>query len=364
MRIIVSGGGTGGHIYPAITLINTIKEKCPGAEFLYVGTRQGLEADIVPKEGLPFATVDLQGFERRLTPKNFLRAGKAVAAVAKAAKLVRDFRPDAVIGTGGYVCGPVLMAASLMKIPTLIQEQNVLPGITNKILARFVTRIATGAEAALKAFPQDKAVFTGNPIRREVMAAERQEGAAAFGFDPAKKTIFVVGGSLGAGTLNRTMKKWIVEKSATADYQVLWQNGKYYKDSVNAFMEKHKPANVVNLDFIKRMDLAYAVADILISRAGAGTISELCVAGKATIFVPSPNVAEDHQRHNAMALVEKDAAMMVLDSEAEEKLMDTAEALLNDSEKIAAMERNILLLGKKDAADRIAQMVLEMIKKD
>ena len=193
-------------------------------------------------------------------------------------------------------------------------------------------------------------------------AEQKAEGYKFYGLDPSKKTLYVVGGSLGAATLNATMKKWIEEKSRTADFQVLWQSGKIYKASVDAFMEEHKPTNVVNLEFIKRMDLAYAVADVIVSRAGAGTISELCVAGKATIFVPSPNVAEDHQRHNAMALVEKDAAMMVLDSEAREKLMDTAEALLKDDEKIASMERNILLLGKKDAAERIARMVLEMKK--
>ena len=184
MRIIVSGGGTGGHIYPAITIINTIREKCPEAEFLYVGTPHGLESDIVPKEGLPFATVDLQGFERHLTPRNLLRAGRAMAAVVKAAKIVRDFRPDAVIGTGGYVCGPILMAASLKHIPTVVQEQNVLPGITNKILSRFVSRIAVGSEAAKPYFPAEKTVYTGNPIRRAVMEANREEDGADFRRQP------------------------------------------------------------------------------------------------------------------------------------------------------------------------------------
>ncbi len=205
MNIIVSGGGTGGHIYPAITIIRTIQQKVPDARFLYVGTKRGLEADIIPKEGLPFTTVDIQGFERHLTADNILRAGRAMVGVAKATRIVHKFKPDVVIGTGGYVCGPILLAASLMHIPTLIQEQNVVPGITNKILSKFVTKIAAGTEEAMKHFPADKVVFTGNPIRSEVLSAQREQGAASFGLDPKKLTVLVSGGSRGARAINLAM---------------------------------------------------------------------------------------------------------------------------------------------------------------
>ena len=366
-RIIISGGGTGGHIFPAVSIADALRRIEPDCEILFVGALGRMEMERVPAAGYKIVGLPVAGLRRTISFDNLVLPFKVAKSIRKAGKIIDDFRPDVVVGVGGYASGPVLWSASKKKIPCLIQEQNSYAGLTNKILGKRVDKISVAYDNMDKFFPADKIVFTGNPIRQDISPAtaeQKAEGYKFYGLDPGKKTIFVVGGSLGAGTLNDTMKKWIVEKSATADYQVLWQNGKYYSDSVAAFMEKHKPANVVNLDFIKRMDLAYAVADILISRAGAGTISELCVAGKATIFVPSPNVAEDHQRHNAMALVEKDAAMMVFDSEAREKLMDTAEALLNDSDKIAAMERNILRLGKKDAADRIAQMVLELIKKD
>ena len=365
MRIIVSGGGTGGHIYPAITLINTIKEKCPEAEFLYVGTRQGLEADIVPKEGLPFATVDLQGFERRLTPKNFLRAGKAVAAVAKAAKLVRDFRPDAVIGTGGYVCGPVLMAASLMKIPTLIQEQNVLPGITNKILARFVTRIATGAEAALKAFPQDKAVFTGNPIRREVMAAERQEGAAAFGFDPAKKTVLISGGSRGARAINRAMVQVLAEAAKDSSVQYLHVTGKNeYEDIMGRLAEAglgELPDHIKVMPYLYNMPQAQAMADLAVFRAGATGLSELTARGIPAVLVPYPYAAENHQEFNARALEQAGAAVVILNKDLTSELLgSTLKELLADGQRLKKMAAASKAMGRPQAADEIADMVLKL----
>ncbi len=366
-RIIISGGGTGGHIFPAVSIADALRRIEPGCEILFVGALGRMEMERVPAAGYEIVGLPVAGLQRTISLDNLTLPFKVAKSIRKAGDIIDGFKPDVVVGVGGYASAPVLWSASRKKIPCLIQEQNSYAGLTNKILGKRVGKICVAYDHMEKFFPADKIVFTGNPIRQDIAPAtaeQKAEGYAFYGLDPAKKTIFVVGGSLGAGTLNATMKKWIVEKSAAADYQVLWQNGRYYSDSVGAFMEKHKPANVVNLDFIKRMDLAYAVADIIISRAGAGTISELCVAGKATIFVPSPNVAEDHQRHNAMALVAKDAAMMVLDSEAQDKLMDTAETLLRDSAKIAAMERNILRLGKKDAADRIAQMVLEMIKKD
>ena len=232
MKIIVSGGGTGGHIYPAVTIIRTIQEKHPDARFLYVGTQKGLEADIIPKENLPFATVDIQGFERHLTPANILRAGKALVGVAKAARIVRSFRPDVVVGTGGYVCGPVLMAASLMRIPTLIQEQNVVPGITNKILSGFVSQIAAGTEEARRHFPADKVVFTGNPIRSEVMTARREDGARSYGFDPSKKTVLISGGSRGARSINRAMIDVLVQAADHPEVQYLHVTGRLEYDDV------------------------------------------------------------------------------------------------------------------------------------
>ena len=221
MNIIVSGGGTGGHIYPAITIIRTIQQKVPDARFLYVGTKRGLEADIIPKEGLPFTTVDIQGFERHLTADNILRAGRAMVGVAKATRIVHKFKPDVVIGTGGYVCGPILLAASLMHIPTLIQEQNVVPGITNKILSKFVTKIAAGTEEAMKHFPADKVIFTGNPIRSEVLSAQREQGAASFGLDPKKLTVLVSGGSRGARAINLAMIGVIKNAAAHPEVQFL-----------------------------------------------------------------------------------------------------------------------------------------------
>jgi len=366
-RIIISGGGTGGHIFPAVSIADALRRIEPDCEILFVGALGRMEMERVPAAGYDIVGLPVAGLRRTISFDNLALPFKVLKSIRKAGNIIDDFRPDVVVGVGGYASAPVLWAASKKKIPCLIQEQNSYAGLTNKILGKRVDKICVAYDNMEQFFPAEKIVFTGNPIRQDISPAtaeQKAEGYKFYGLDPDKKTIFVVGGSLGAATLNATMKKWIVEKSASSDCQVLWQCGKYYKESVDAFMEKHKPANVVSTAFIQRMDLAYAVADILISRAGAGTISELCVAGKATIFVPSPNVTEDHQRHNAMALVDKDAAMMVLDSEAQDKLMDTALALLDDSGKIASMERNILRLAKKDAADRIAQMVLEMIKKD
>ena len=368
MRIIVSGGGTGGHIYPAVTIINTIKEKCPEAEFLYVGTKRGLEADIVPKEGLPFATVDLQGFERRLTPRNFLRAGKAMAAVVKAAKLVRDFRPDVVIGTGGYVCGPVLMAASLLGIPAVVQEQNVLPGITNKILSRFVSRIAVGSEAAKPYFPAEKTVYTGNPIRRAVMEANRQEGAEAFGFDPAKKTVLVSGGSRGARAINRAMVGVLVRAAENPAVQILHATGaKEYEDVMNRLKEaglSELPAHIKVLPYLYNMPQAQALADLAVFRAGATGLSELTARGIPSILVPYPYAAENHQEFNARALEKAGAAKVILNKDLTDETLGAAmEELLADEEKLKSMAEASRKLGRPQAAEEIAEMVLALAKR-
>ena len=364
-RFIISGGGTGGHIFPAISIADALRAEDPDCEILFVGAKGKMEMERVPKAGYKILGLPVAGLQRKLSLKNLVLPIKVVASLVKARSILRSFKPDVAVGVGGYASAPLLMAASKMGIPCLIQEQNSYAGLTNRKLGSRVQKICVAYDGMDRFFPAEKIIFTGNPLRDDInppTEAQRREGYEYYGLDPRKKTLFVVGGSLGARTLNESVQQWIVEKSADAPFQILWQSGKYYKDEVEAFLKEHPAANVKNLTFIDRMDLAYAVADVIVSRAGAGTISELCVEGKATIFVPSPIVAEDHQRHNAMALVDKGAAMMVLDADAREKLMDTAEALLADHEKIASMEREILKLGKKRAAKDIADEVFKLCK--
>jgi UDP-N-acetylglucosamine--N-acetylmuramyl-(pentapeptide) pyrophosphoryl-undecaprenol N-acetylglucosamine transferase len=287
-----------------------------------------------------------------------------------AKRLIREFRPDIAIGVGGYASAPLLWAATRMGIPTLIQEQNGYAGLTNKILGKKAMSICVAYEGMERFFPEDRIVMSGNPIRKDIVPATPEMKAEAYefyGLDPQKKHIFVVGGSLGSGTLNEAMKKWISEGCPGGkDIEVIWQCGKYYKKSVDSFMEEAKASGkpvegIQHSDFIMRMDLAYAAADIVISRSGASSVSELCAAHKAVIFVPSPNVAEDHQTHNAMALVRKDAAMMVRDAEAGEKLMATACSLIENKERIALMEKNIAALALREAAMTIADEVYRII---
>ncbi|MBR3451014.1 MAG: undecaprenyldiphospho-muramoylpentapeptide beta-N-acetylglucosaminyltransferase [Bacteroidales bacterium] len=365
-RIIISGGGTGGHIFPALSIANSIRELCPEAEILFVGAEGKMEMERVPAAGYKIIGLPVAGLQRSLSPKNLALPFKVIKSIRKAGRILKEFRPDVAVGVGGFASAPLLWSASHKGIPCLLQEQNSYAGLTNKILAKRAARICTAYEGMEKFFPADRILLTGNPIRKEIAPAtaqQREEGYRFYGLDPHKKTLFVVGGSLGCGTLNRVMRDWVEHRAATAGYQVIWQCGKYYKEGVDAFMAGRDVPNLFYTDFIKRMDLAYAVADLLVSRAGAGTISELCVAGKPTIFVPSPNVAEDHQTHNAMALVNKDAALMVRDADADEKLLDTVEGLLPDADQLAALERNILQLGRKDASEVIAKEVLKLVKK-
>ena len=355
-RIIISGGGTGGHIFPALSIAHSIKELCPEAEILFVGAEGKMEMERVPAAGYKIIGLPVAGLQRSLSLKNLALPFKVLKSVRKAGDILKEFKPDVAVGVGGYASGPLLWSAS----------QNSFAGLTNKMLAKRAARICTAYEGMERFFPADRILLTGNPIRKEIAPAtrdQREEGYRFYGLDPDKKTLFVVGGSLGCGTLNRVMRDWVEHRAAQADYQVIWQCGRYYKEGIDAFMAGRKVPNLFYTDFIKRMDLAYAVADLLLSRAGAGTISELCVAGKATIFVPSPNVAEDHQTHNAMALVEKNAALMVRDAEADVKLLDTAEGLLADDARLADLEKNILKLGRKDASEVIAKEVLKLIKK-
>ena len=364
-RIIISGGGTGGHIFPALSIAGSIKELCPEADILFVGAEGKMEMERVPAAGYRIIGLPVAGLQRKLSLQNLALPGKVAKSIRKAGDIIREFKPDVAVGVGGYASAPLLWSASRKGIPYLIQEQNSYAGLTNKILSKKASCICTAYEGMERFFPADRIILTGNPIRKEIAPAtkeQRAEGYRFYGLDPDKKTLFVVGGSLGCGTLNRVMRKWVEARAASADYQVIWQCGKFYKSGVDAFMAGRTVPNLVYTDFIQRMDLAYAVADLLVSRAGAGTISELCVAGKATIFVPSPNVSEDHQTHNAMALVGKNAALMVRDAEAEAKLIDTAEGLLADPARLADLERNILKLGRKDASEVIAKEVLKLVK--
>ena len=370
IRAIISGGGTGGHIFPALSIADKLKELNPETEILFVGADGRMEMEKVPAAGYEIKGLPVSGLQRKLTLSNLALPLKVIRSVRMARKLIREFKPDIAIGVGGYASAPLLWAAGRMGVPTLIQEQNGYAGLTNKIVGRKALSICVAYEGMERFFPADRIVLSGNPIRKDIVPATpemREEAFRFYGLDPDKKHIFVVGGSLGSGTLNNAMKKWISEGCPGGeDIEVIWQCGKYYLKSIDAFMEQAKAegkpvGGIRHSDFIMRMDLAYAAADIVISRSGASSVSELCAAHKAVIFVPSPNVAEDHQTHNAMALVRKDAAIMVKDSEAEEKLMKTACALIEDRERIALMEENISKLALREAAMTIASEIYRII---
>lgn len=365
IRAIISGGGTGGHIFPALSIADKLKELNPETEILFVGAEGRMEMEKVPAAGYEIVGLPVAGLQRKLTLSNLALPFKVLKSVRMAKKLIREFKPDVAVGVGGYASAPLLWAATRCGIPTLIQEQNGFAGLTNKLLGRKVDRICVAYEGMERFFPAEKIIMTGNPIRKEIVPADQATKAEAmeyYGLDPQKKHIFIVGGSLGSGTLNNAMKKWITDGCPGGDdIEVIWQCGKYYKPSVDAFMEGRELPQIQYSDFIRRMDLAYAAADIVISRSGASSISEICAAGKACIFVPSPNVAEDHQTHNAMALVNKDAAMMVKDSEAVEKLMQAACSLIENPEKTALIEKNAAAMAKMDAAQTIAEEIYSII---
>lgn len=376
LRIIISGGGTGGHIFPAISIANKMMELNPESKILFVGAEGKMEMDKVPSAGYKIIGLPIVGLQRQLNFRNIVNDLKApfkvLQSIHKAGKIIKDFRPDIAIGVGGYASAPLLWAAERQGVPTLIQEQNGFAGLTNKILGKKAGCICVAYENMDRFFPADKIVMSGNPIRKEIVPATeemRENGLQYYSLDPNKKHILIVGGSLGSGTLNRAMQKWITDGCPGGDdIEVLWQCGKYYKSGVDAFMKQAREGgkaltNIHHSDFIGRMDLAYAAADVVISRSGASTVSELCAAHKAAIFVPSPNVAEDHQTHNAMALVRKDAAILVKDSEAQEKLLPAAIELLSDPERVRSMQENIAKLAKTDAAMTIAEEAYKLIGK-
>ena len=365
LRVIISGGGTGGHIFPALSIAGKLKEVNPQTEILFVGAEGRMEMEKVPAAGYEIIGLPVAGLQRKLTMSNLALPFKVAKSIAMAKRILREFRPDIVVGVGGYASAPLLWAAGRLGIPTLIQEQNGYAGLTNKIVGRKAKSICVAYEGMERFFPADRIVLTGNPIRKEIVPADEQmrmEACRFYGLDPHKKHIFVVGGSLGSGTLNNAMKKWISDGCPGGEnVEVIWQCGKYYKASIDEFMSDKSLPGIKYTDFIQRMDLAYAIADVVISRSGASSVSELCAAHKAVIFVPSPNVAEDHQTHNAMALVNRYAAMMVTDAEADKKLMKTACALIDEPERITLLEKNIAKLARTDAAMDIVKEVYSVI---
>ena len=368
MRIIVSGGGTGGHIYPALTIVRAIQKKIPDAEFLYVGTKDGLEADIVPKEGIPFETVNIQGFKRNLTPENLVRGARAFGGVVKAMGIVRRFRPDVAVGTGGYVCGPILLASSLMRIPTLIQEQNVMPGVTNRLLARFVSCIAMGTKEAAEHFPKGKRVFTGNPIREEVMRARSEDGKEMFGLDPKAKTVLVSGGSRGARSINRAMVGVLAHYADRDGVQILHVTGKAgYDETMQSLKEAGVDLDAVGNLFVEpylyNMPQALACADVAVFRAGAIGIAELTARGVPSILVPYPFAAANHQEMNARAIATAGAARMILDRElTAERLLSVLAELLSEDAKLKRMAKAAKKLGRPKAADEIASRVIRLAR--
>lgn len=354
-RILIGGGGTGGHVFPAIAIADALREKHPHMEFLFVGALGKMEMEKVPEAGYSIEGLPVAGFQRRLTLKNITFFFKLFNSMRRSRRIIARFAPDLAIGVGGYASGPILKAAVRKGIPIMIQEQNSYAGVTNRLLARSARKICVAYEKMDRYFPADRIVLTGNPVRQYLVKLQMNspEAYGEFGIEKGKKICLVVGGSLGARTLNRSFIKGL-DKLDREDLVVLWQCGKFYHQEVEEKVKASGMSNIRVLPFISRMDLAYGIADLIVSRAGALSISELCLVGKPTILVPSPNVAEDHQTHNASSLVERRAALMISDAEAEEKLVDRMLALMDNGEEQKELSMQIIKLGIADASQRIA----------
>ena len=369
LRVIISGGGTGGHIFPAVSIANKLKEVNPDTEILFVGAEGKMEMEKVPAAGYRIVGLPMVGLQRQLNWNNIKNdiqvPFKVLSSIRKAGKVIDEFKPDIAIGVGGYASAPLLWKATRKLIPALIQEQNGFAGMTNKILAKHVGSICVAYDGMERFFPADKITFSGNPIRKEMhpySEDDRKAGIEFYGMTEGKKHLLIIGGSLGSGTLNKSMKAWIEAGCPGGeDVEILWQCGKYYKKGVDEFMAGRNLPNVHYSDFIGRMDLAYAMADLIISRSGASSVSEICATEKAAIFVPSPNVAEDHQTHNAMALVSKDAAALVKDGDAVSELMPAAMKLIHDEETLARFRKNVAPLARLDAAQTIIDEVYKLV---
>lgn len=358
---MISGGGTGGHIYPAISIAQALQDMLQDVEILFVGAQGKMEMKKVPEAGFKIVGLWISGIQRSMSIQNLLFPFKLISSIWKAFSLVRNFKPDAVVGVGGYASGPLLYAASRKKIACLIQEQNSYAGLTNKLLANNVQKICVAHEGMEKYFPAHKLVVTGNPVRKTILLREDLKSNAYefFGFDPSKKTLLIVGGSLGARSINEFILAGY-DRMAKSSYQVIWQTGGFYFEEMKRRIATSAD-NILVKDFVKEMHFAYAVADVVISRAGALSIAELMLTGKPSVLVPSPNVAEDHQTINAKALVERDAAILVKDSEGTEKLLDTAFELLEDEDRKAVLSENIKAMSHPDAAKDIANEIMKMI---
>jgi UDP-N-acetylglucosamine--N-acetylmuramyl-(pentapeptide) pyrophosphoryl-undecaprenol N-acetylglucosamine transferase len=358
-KFILSGGGTGGHIYPAIAIANELKSRFPDAKFLFVGAQDKMEMQKVPQAGYPIKGLWIAGLQRRLTFDNALFPIKLLSSLLKSRQIIKQFQPDVVIGTGGFASGPLLQMANSAGIPTVIQEQNSFPGITNKLLSKKANAICVAYENLERFFPKDKMVLTGNPVRQDLMTIEgkRAEGVAHFNLDPNKKTILVLGGSLGARRVNQLIEKEL-EFFEKQNVQLLWQCGKLYFEEY----QKYQSKDVQVMAFIERMDLVYAAADIVISRAGASSVSELCIVGKPVVFIPSPNVAEDHQTKNAKSIADKNGAILIRESELDTTFESTFSDLIGNENKQHELSQNIKNLALPNATKAIVEEIIKLIK--
>ncbi len=364
LRVIISGGGTGGHIFPAISIANAVKTLRPDAKILFVGALGRMEMQRVPAAGYEIKGLPICGFDRKNLLKNFKVLYKIWKSQCLAKKIIKDFKPQVAVGVGGYASGPTLNKAAAMGIPCLIQEQNSYAGVTNKLLAKKAEKICVAYEGMERFFPQDKIILTGNPVRQALLNTEisRDEAIKTFHLDPTKKTILLVGGSLGARTINESVLQHL-DLIKACDTQFIWQTGKYYSAEIAERMKGEEIPNLIVTDFISDMGTAYKAADLVISRAGASSISEFCLIGKPVILVPSPNVAEDHQTKNALALANRDAAIYVKDSEAPATLLELAVKTVTDEQKLQSLSENVLKLALPDSADIIAQEVIKLAER-
>ena len=360
LKFILSGGGTGGHIYPAIAIANELKLRFPEAEFLFVGAKDKMEMQKVPEAGYKIEGLWIAGLQRKITLQNMMFPLKLVSSLARSRQIVKEFKPDVVIGTGGFASGPLLQMANNFKIPTVIQEQNSYPGITNKLLSKKASAICVAYENLERFFPADKIVFTGNPVRQDLLEidSKRKEAIKYFNLNPNKKTLLVLGGSLGARRVNQLIEKEIYTLVSN-DIQIIWQCGKLYYHDYNHFTDG---AVVQVLPFIDRMDLVYAAADFVISRAGASSVSELCLVGKPVIFIPSPNVAEDHQTKNAKAIVDKKGAILIKESDLDATFETVFLNLVSDENLQKELSENIKKLAKPNATKEIVEQIIKLVE--
>jgi len=361
-KVIICGGGTGGHIFPAIAIANGLKATNENIEILFIGAQDRMEMEKVPQAGYKIEGLWISGLQRSLSARNLSFPFKLLQSMVKSKRIIKKFNPEVIIGVGGYSSGPVMYNGYKMGIPTLIQEQNSFPGITNRLMAKKVNKICVAYDHMQKFFPEDKTILTGNPIREEIKnsGGKREEAIAHFGLNAEKPTILVIGGSLGAATINKSIVE-LLNNNDKNDFQLLWQTGSNYYDEIVSGLSENENRAICHR-FIDRMDLAYAAANIVVSRAGAISISELCVAGKATILVPSPNVAEDHQTKNALALENVGSAIMIKDKDAIEQMGKVVMELISNSDKIDDLERNIVKMAKPNATDEIVKEIMNLIE--